>query len=126
MSKPLFQNKIYVKKSKTHGFGVFAAKLIKKGDIIEQCYIIVSRGGDKGLEDYYFDANRKYAICFGYGCIYNHSDDPNTDYTISTKRKIATFKANRNIKKGEEILVSYGDKWFSSRGLTPKNNGVTS
>ena len=120
MNKPLFQNKIYVKKSKTHGYGVFAAKRMKKGEMIEQCYVIISNGGDKKLEDYYFAADRKYALCFGFGCIYNHSDDPNVDYVISAKRKIAKFKANRNIKKGEELLVSYGDKWFSSRGIKPK------
>src|SRR4029079_9305482 len=107
MSKPLYQNKIYVKKSKTHGYGVFAGKNIKKGEVIEQCYIIISRRGfDKALEDYYFDVNGKYGVFFGYGCIYNHSDDQNADYRFATKRKVATFKANRSIKKDEEILIS--------------------
>lgn len=121
MKPKIFQNKLVIKKSPMHGYGVFAGKTIKKGDIIEKCYILLSRrGGDKGLEDYYFDAKGKYAIFLGYGSIYNHSDDPNTDYTINIANRIATIKAVTTIPKGSEIFVSYGEKWFSSRGLKPK------
>lgn len=120
MKKKLFQNKIVVKKSSMHGYGVFAEKTIKKGEIIEECYIVMCRGGDKGLEDYYFDVNRKYAIFTGFGIIYNHSDDANADYKINVKRRLTTIKAARTIRKGEEIFISYGDEWFSSRGLEAK------
>ncbi len=121
MSKKLFQNKIAVKKSKIHGFGVYAEKTIKKGEMIEQCYFIVSKkGGDKALEDYYFDAKGKYALFTGFGSIYNHSDDANADYKINLKTKIVDIRAERTIKKGEEIFVSYGDEWFSSRGWKVK------
>jgi SET domain-containing protein len=117
MKKVLFQNAIYVKKSKLHGYGVFAAKTFRKGTIIEECYMIISRGGDKVLEDFYFDATKgKSAILTGYGVIYNHSEDPNADYKLNIKRRLATIKATRTIHKGEEIFVSYGEKWFSSRG----------
>lgn len=116
MKKELFQNKIVVKKSTRHGYGVFAGKSFKKGDIIEECYMIMTRGGDKGLEDYYFDANGKHAIFTGFGIIYNHAEEPNVDYHIYYKRRLVIFKANTNIKKGEELTVSYGDKWFSDRG----------
>lgn len=119
MKRKLFQNKIVVKKSSMHGYGVFADKTFKKGEIIEECYLIVSKGGDKGLEDYYFDANGKYAMLTGFGCIYNHLDEPNADYTINTKRKFATFKAEQKIRKGEEIFISYGDDWFKTRDITP-------
>lgn len=120
MKKELFQNKIVVKKSSMHGYGVFTKKTLKKGEKIEECYIIVTRGGDRKLEDYYFDADGKYAIFTGYGIIYNHSDDPNADYFINLKNRIVTIKAKRTIPKGAEILISYGTKWFSSRGLTAK------
>lgn len=120
MTKPLFQNKIAVKKSTTHGYGVFAQKTIKKGEKIEECYMIISRGGDRILEDFYFDAKGKYAFFTGFGSIYNHLDEPNADYTLNIKRRIATIKAEKTIRKGEEIFVSYGDKWFSSRGLESK------
>lgn len=116
VKKELFVNKVVVRKSKTHGYGVFAAKPFKKGEIIEECYILVSaKGGDKRLEDYYFDVDGKYGIFTGFGVIYNHAENPNCDYFIYPKRKIAIFKANQPIKKGEEIFVSYGDKWFETR-----------
>ena len=115
MKKELFQNKISVKRSRTHGYGVFAGKTIQKGEIIEECYVLITRGKDKALEDYYFDGDGKYALLTGYGIIYNHSDDDNAEYHINVKRRLATIKASRKIKKGEEIFVSYGDEWFKDR-----------
>lgn len=121
MKSPLFQNKILVKKSSMHGYGVFALKKMKKGELIEECYILLSkRGGDKGLEDFYFDAKGKYAIFTGFGSIYNHAEEPNATYTINITKRLATIKAGKPIRKGEEIFVSYGDEWFKSRGLKPK------
>lgn len=120
--KKLFVNKIIVKKSSRHGFGIFAEKKIRKGEIIEECYFLLTRGRDDDLEDYYFVAKkRKYALLLGYGSIYNHSDtDPNAVYSINMTRRVATIKANRDIRKGEEILISYGENWFKSRGLKSK------
>lgn len=120
MKKKLFQNKIAVKKSSLHGYGVFAEKMIKKGEKIEECYMLLSRGGDKTLQDFYFDANGKSATFLGYGSIYNHADEPNADYHLNLKTRIVTIKAEKTIHKGEEIFISYGDKWFSDRGLVPK------
>lgn len=116
MKKQLFVNQIEVKKSNKHGYGVFAKRSFKKGTILEECYMIVTRGGDKGLEDYYFDVKGKHGIFTGFGIIYNHAEEPNVDYHIYTKRKLVVFKANRNIKKGEELTISYGDGWFDDRG----------
>jgi len=121
MKAKLFQNKLIVKKSPINGYGVFAQKRLKKGELIEECYIIISKGGDKTLEDFYFDVDGKYAVFTGFGSIYNHSDDPNANYTINKKNRLTTIKAKKNIAKGEEIFVTYGEEWFSSRGLKPKN-----
>ena len=117
MKTKLFQSTIFVRKSPKHGYGVTAGKSFKKGELIEECYMIITKGGDSVLEDYYFDAGRnKYAVFTGFGMIYNHDENPNADYTLKNKMRVVTFKASRRIKKGEEITVSYGDKWFSSRG----------
>jgi uncharacterized protein len=126
MKKQLFQNKLLVKKSTLHGYGVFAQKKIKKGELIEECYIIISRrGGDKTLEDFYFDVKGKYGVFTGFGSIYNHSEDANADYFISVTNKLARIKAVRDIPKGAEIFVSYGDDWFKSRDMQPKSPKVT-
>jgi SET domain-containing protein len=120
MKAKLFVNKLIVKKSPTHGYGVFAGKTYKKGELIEECYVLLTSGKEKALEDYYFAAGRKYALLTGFGIIYNHSDDENADYVINAKKRLCTIKAMRTIKKGEEIFVSYGPGWFKSRGLTAK------
>lgn len=120
MNSKLYRNMIYVKKSRMHGYGVFAGKKLRKGEKIEECYFIISKGGDKVLEDFYFDAKGKYALFTGYGSIYNHSDDANADYKFNMKKRIATITADRTIQKDEEIFVSYGEEWFSSRGLKSK------
>lgn len=120
MKKKLYQNRICVKKSTIHGFGVFAEKNIRKGEKIEECYFILSICEDEPIVDYIFDVKGKNALIFGYGSLYNHSDEPNADYFFNVKKKIATFKAARSIKKGEEIFISYGDDWFSSREVKKK------
>lgn len=120
MKTKLLQNKLVVKKSALHGFGVFAQKKIRAGEKIEECYFIISRGGDRKLEDFYFDAKGKYALFTGFGSIYNHADDPNADYTLNIKKRIATIKAIKTIPKGKEIFITYGEEWFSSRGLIAK------
>lgn len=121
MKGSLYKNKIYVRRSKKHGFGVFAGKRIKKGEKIEECYFILSRGGDKKLEDYYFDAKGKDALFTGYGSIYNHATEPNADYTLNITKRIATIKAKKDIRKDEEIFITYGDDWFKERGLKSKD-----
>jgi len=122
MKLKLRQNKVIVKRSRLHGYGVFAGKNFKKGEVIEDCYFILSKGGDDGIEDFYFDVRGRYAVFLGYGSIYNHSDDPNADYFINVKDRVTTFKADRPIKKGEEISISYGDDWFSLRGKKPRHH----
>jgi SET domain-containing protein len=120
MNKKLFQNELWVKKSPIHGFGVFAGKDIRKGEKIEECYFILSDCKDDIVYDFIFDAGGRSALILGYGSLYNHSDNPNVDYVINRRTKIATFTAERAIKKGEELFISYGEEWFSTRDNVKK------
>jgi SET domain-containing protein len=120
MKAKLFQNKLVVKKSSIHGYGVFAGKAIKAGEIVEECYAIVTRGEDDVLEDYFFNARGKNAVLTGFGWIYNHSEDANVDYDYYSKKRLMVFKAAEDIKKGAEIYIDYGDEWFKDRDFTPK------
>ena len=50
----------------------------------------------------------KYVVlALGYASLYNHSKEPNCKYKIDRKYKAITFKATKNILKGEEILFNY-------------------
>lgn len=104
---------IHIKMAKGKGRGVFAKRAIKKGTIIERVPIILMPasmivGGLKNpeLHRYFFEWNRTHvAITLGYGSIYNHSFRPNAGY-VHGPRSI-TFRALRNIARGEEITTNY-------------------
>jgi SET domain-containing protein len=100
------------------GRGVFTSKHIKKDELVEVCPILELSFEEhnlmKGhtLENYPFVWNRKkksVAILFGFGSLYNHSEkNSNLEYTKDLKNDVMLFSANRDIKKGEELLVDYG------------------
>jgi SET domain-containing protein len=119
MDVSLLQRKISVKKSNIHGYGVFAAENIKAGDIIEECYVLLVTSQLSDLSNYYFQADDdvKSAIPLGFGCIYNHSNEPNAGYKYDSERQLMVFTAKRDIQKGSEIFTSYGQSWFDSRRL---------
>lgn len=117
MKKKLFINKVKVEPSTIHGYGVFADKYFKKGELIEECHVLLGDGKDEALANYYYasPAENISLIPLGFGLIYNHSPHPNAKYTYDAERKIFIYTASRKINLGEEILVSYGDEWFSDR-----------
>ncbi len=117
----LYQNLI-IKKS--HGRGIFTNKDLKKNEIIEFApYICDSK---KGFEDYVFKSHNnkdKYLLVLGYGSLYNHSDNPNVKYIIhdiDEENHYFVYYAATNIKKDEELYISYGKQWWTSRNLNPQ------
>ena len=116
-------SKIQVKQSPIHRWGVFAVEDIAEGEIIEESAMIEleQRWLEKDssiLSDYRFNfpsggVPMSQQICFGYGSLYNHSDQPNAYFqSVFYSPEISTFRfvTIRNLKPGEEILVSYGYK----------------
>ena len=108
--------KITIKKSKIHGRGVFARNEIKKGELIEISPVLIfSREQRKQLDkarlilfDYYFSwKENQGAFALGFGSLYNHSFKPNAIFLKDYKEKSITFKAIKDIRKGEEIFVNY-------------------
>ncbi len=121
MKTQLFQNKLSVKKSLIHGYGVFAEADIHAGDIVEECHAILTESQDRVLIDYLFAADGvRSALLMGFGGIYNHSEEPNLGYIFDEENCLIIFKAKRDIQMGEELLISYGKDWFSGRALPIK------
>lgn len=61
------------------------------------------------LERYYFEFDEKHsALALGYGSLYNHSKNPNANYSVDTKEKEIVIYARKDIKKGSQIFISYG------------------
>jgi SET domain-containing protein len=125
MKTELRKAKLIVKQSPIQGYGVFAEQSISKGEVIEECHTLRSTYRDDAFIDYYFAGGEDDQVALnvlplGYGCIYNHADDPNASYCFDVENNLFTYTARRLITKGEEIFVSYGDTWFAQRDIILK------
>lgn len=118
MNKLAPSEKVYIKQSKipNAGRGVFARQDIKKGEVIENCPVILVSKYDASYLNksilvtyfFYFGKNKeKLVVALGFGSIYNHSYVPNATYKIKLREKIIEFSAIDNIKKDDEITVNY-------------------
>jgi len=118
----LFRNRLFIKKSSIQGYGVFAEKDIAAGEIIEECHTIATEAVCPKLNNYYFNSgDEKLSIlALGFGSIYNHSVQPNAEYVFDRNTSLLIIKASHSIKAGEEIFISYGAEWFSSRQMKIK------
>jgi len=112
-----------IKSSKVGSRGVFANKNYVKDEILEVCPCIKQDHNlDLGrVADYLFNYNDKESlIAFGYCSMYNHSDKPNAEWHIIDENKMKIV-ALKNIKKGEEIFISYGENYWDHRKDDIKN-----
>jgi len=112
-------NKLYVKwVSDEIGYGVFNKEKILKNEIIETCYSISVNHTFEDLKSFAFRSNTETdrLIPLGYGCIYNHNDDPNMRWEIKDdNRKIIQFIAIRDIQCDEELCHNYGPKYWEGK-----------
>lgn len=118
--------KVCIKKSPIHGYGVFATEDIIQGEVIEECPLL-DLGIPKGevsycLNDYRYNYPKshnfeKQVVAWGYGSLYNHSNDANADWRDNLENGTFDFYAIKDIKKGEEIFIYYGgvDYWSDGR-----------
>ena len=113
-------NKICIKKSPIHRWGVFSKGKINKHEILEESpYFLIPveeiNEAKTCLQySYSFDENFKI-IGMGYCCLYNHSNSPNVDYQIDSKNEIMRHYATRDIDEGEELTLNYGEE--NSKGF---------
>lgn len=106
---------VIVKKSKLLGNGVFALKDFKKGEIIESAPVLTFSPKERKILEktklnyyiYPWKSTRSACISLGFGSLYNHSYEPNADWKQNFKKEIMEYRALKDIKKGEEILVNY-------------------
>jgi SET domain-containing protein len=111
-------DKLYISQSAIPdaGRGVFAKVIIKKGELIEMCPVVLIPEHDvAGLSEsflltyfYFFGKNRERIVfALGFGSVYNHNYAPNATYKENRGGKALEFIALRDIKKDEEITVNY-------------------
>jgi len=113
-----------IKTSKIGDRGVIASKDYAPGDVLELCPCIKQENDAVAgkIEDYIFEYDDKYSlIAFGYCSMYNHVDDNNAEWEVLNDNQLV-IKVIKNIKKGEEIFINYGDNYWKSRKNEKKND----
>jgi len=119
----IHNNKIEVRKSNIHGYGVFATDFIKKGEILEECHLIVISHmwiGGYSEDSYVFgypkgrlDPIEKsesplMVLPTGFGAIYNTSEDAygaNANWTNSGNDKHWETHWPPNGPKSDNIFI---------------------
>jgi len=115
MEKTIAIKIIKFKHTAKRGRGVFALKDFKKGELIESCPVLTftpkeRKRLEKTLLNFYiypWRSTRGASLALGYGSIYNHSYTPNADWKQNFKKMAMEYKAIKDIKNGEQILVNY-------------------
>jgi hypothetical protein len=112
------------------GLGVFATKDIEPGELIERCYMVqlADRSRyqhDRQIKRYLYTNRCSCQQCMihgvhmnmvlGYGMIYNHQDEPNTEWNFKWADDYADIICVKQIKEGQEIFVYYGSSYFKGR-----------
>ena len=110
------------KSIKGKGRGVFTARKIRKGEIVEVAPAIPMAKkhvpDDATPDGYVLDWNedkkgQEYALGLGYIMLYNHSKKPNIEIESDLEEMTFSVMALRDIKAGEELMWDYGcDIWF--------------
>jgi len=145
-SPQMWQNKkVFVKFSCPEmGRGVFAGEDIAPGEIIERAPIVPLgwRGkyhGDPQISRYLYPhwgckckecqvhGSTMYMV-LGFSMIYNHQDTPTAKMNFNYRAGFADIVAILPIWTGDEIFVSYGERYFSRRPkhIIKKEGGETS
>lgn len=118
--------KIERKKSKLHGYGIFALETINKNKrIIDYAGELISNKQSESREDRYlkkgciwvFRVNRNWSRDAAVGGndarFINHSCTPNCWIEVDAKTKTIWVRASKTIRKGQELVYDYnteGDK----------------
>lgn len=106
----------YLKHTKEFGRGLYASKLIKAGEIITECELLVLNEQDTrivnttDLQYYTFKYNETQdCLVLGQGEIFNHSDTANVDYELVDYdgRKVMQFVSKRDILENEQLFINY-------------------
>jgi SET domain-containing protein len=105
----------YVKESSVEGFGLFAAKTIRRGDLVIDYRMFPKDWRKIRYQDLTEEQIRKkwYVMLSSEECItsdkwskfsyINHSREPNCDWVLNIHKIIA----NRDIKRDEELFIDY-------------------
>jgi hypothetical protein len=135
------QTSLYLAPSPGTGWGVYAGRSFTKGEIVEMAPMLLRFPINSRLlkqtvlDNYHYEYwiwdGKTHIQCtnlsFGFSLLYNHAPNHNIKYykfgdepdIENPGRSVGMgYYAMRDIKKGEELVCSYGDEtWFRQRGM---------
>ena len=123
------------------GRGVFAARSLVSGEIVEVCPVILFQipffSLPEQLKTLVFNwgvlagipNTETHALALGYGSMYNSDNPANLRYEADQQGSLLRFIAVRQIAEGEELTVNYNavgggaewhdDNWFDRMKIKP-------
>ena len=117
---------IYIGSTKKMGRGVFTARALKAGTVIEVSPVIVMDAHDRELIDqtllynYIFewgDDPKQCCMALGYVPLYNHAFVSNCEYEMEYADALMRIKTVRDIEKGEELFINYNGTYNNTAPL---------
>jgi len=121
------------------GRGVFAARVFKKGEIVEKSPILIIDRPFAELPDelkyvafgwpFYPDTPNAFALVLGYDSLYNHNSPSSLWNHADTSSTHMQYVAVRDIEVNEELTINYNlnddqggitdneGRWFKGRGM---------
>jgi len=131
LSPHLFKHPHLVVAPCQFGHGVFATQYIPADTTLEECHHLRIREEDCSgiMNDYVYnllpecdDSEEESEYCslpLGWGCIFNHADDHNTEYWHDTERDLIVFHTIKDVSPGEQLFINYGKDWWETRECRP-------
>jgi len=103
--------------SGVHGRGVFAAKAMPAGQLLESPYFFeLDEAGAEALRSYRWGSKGSSAgpfyVPMGLGCLYNHSEQPNACVKLDLGRNVLEYELLEPLHVGQEIFINYGNDYF--------------
>jgi hypothetical protein len=127
--KPLFRHPGIVLSPCDFGHGIFTTQTLAADTTLEECpYLRIDANECTGtLDDYVFNLETAedngvsdvYSLVLGWGSLFNHADDHNTEYWHDTDRDLIVFHTIKKVAAGQQLFVNYGQAWWSSREMKP-------
>ncbi len=124
-------NKVYLKSSSVHGIGVFTNTPLAAYSLIERFpgleikdpeILDTIQTSKTHVINYLHQSNDRYYFLQGNGSLYNHSNQPNAELSQpNPNANIFHIRSLQPIKRGEEILIYYGDQWQDEHGARTIN-----
>jgi len=117
--------KTQIKRSRTHGFGVFLTQDVRKHEVVERSLALAIRDTHVKKPDQYSPLSthafhpggfRELWICTGTGSFYNHRNPANLHYEYieandENPGDWMEFTAVTALRAGTELTINYNGEW---------------